>query len=239
MATFAAIPFQAEYPEFAEGRVPEARIAIDNVARELLPHIERAMIYRADLIAIYREYRSDDVTVPCYGPVEFVIRIACRPRSARPCKSGKNRYRRKCATSPGTPKYGSVPGIAGCSLVEKRSPSLSRPSRANSSDPSGRSLKSRPRDLLPEHATTEAVARASARGPGNTPGNLGAAMPISASQTETAPTTHTWHAVPNPRMRNCSTVANRAGALTPAPVVTYRTTSLWSARGKKDSRVET
>jgi hypothetical protein len=76
MATFAAIPFQAEYPEFAEGRVPEARIAIDNVARELLPHIERAMTYRADLIAIYREYRSDDPTSPCYGPVEFVIRNA-------------------------------------------------------------------------------------------------------------------------------------------------------------------
>jgi hypothetical protein len=44
--------------------VPEARIAIDNVARELLPHIERAMTYRADLVA------------PCYGPVEFVIRNA-------------------------------------------------------------------------------------------------------------------------------------------------------------------
>jgi hypothetical protein len=74
MATFAAIPFHADFPEFAEGKVPETRIIVDNVSRELVPHIESAVQLRADLIAIYREYRSDDLTAPCFGPVEFIVR---------------------------------------------------------------------------------------------------------------------------------------------------------------------
>ena len=74
LATFAAIPFQADFPEFEEGKVPETRIIVDNVSRELVPHIESAVHLRADLIAIYREYRSDDVSAPCFGPVEFIVR---------------------------------------------------------------------------------------------------------------------------------------------------------------------
>jgi hypothetical protein len=74
MATFTAIPFYADFPEFAEGKVPETRITVDNVSRELVPHIERAIQVRADLIAIYREYRSDDLSAPCFGPVEFTVR---------------------------------------------------------------------------------------------------------------------------------------------------------------------
>jgi hypothetical protein len=74
MATFTAIPFYADFPEFAEGKVPETRVVLDNVSRELVPHIEAALAVRADLIAIYREYRSDDLSAPCYGPVEFVVR---------------------------------------------------------------------------------------------------------------------------------------------------------------------
>ena len=49
-------------------------MVVDNVSRGLVPHIERAIEFRADLIAIYREYRSDDLSAPCYGPVEFVVR---------------------------------------------------------------------------------------------------------------------------------------------------------------------
>ena len=40
MATFAAIPSMPTFPEFAEGKVPETRIIVDNVSRELVPHIE-------------------------------------------------------------------------------------------------------------------------------------------------------------------------------------------------------
>lgn len=71
---FKAIPFEADYPEFAEGRVPETRITVDNVLREILPHIQAAMTFRADLKALYREYRSDDTSAPVYGPVEFIVR---------------------------------------------------------------------------------------------------------------------------------------------------------------------
>jgi hypothetical protein len=74
LATFRAIPFCADFPEFAEGRVPETRVTVDNVSRELVPHIESALSLRADLIAIYREYRSDDLSAPCFGPVEFIVR---------------------------------------------------------------------------------------------------------------------------------------------------------------------
>jgi hypothetical protein len=74
LATFTALPFYADFPEFAEGKVPQTRVVIDNVTRELVPHIERAVELRADLIAIYREYRSDDVAAPCFGPVEFIVR---------------------------------------------------------------------------------------------------------------------------------------------------------------------
>ncbi|MGD9921913.1 MAG: DUF1833 family protein [Pseudorhodoplanes sp.] len=72
--TFRAIPFSADMPEVAEKRVPECAITVDNVARELIPHLEAAVEAQADLICIYREYRSDDVSEPCFGPVQFVMR---------------------------------------------------------------------------------------------------------------------------------------------------------------------
>ncbi len=74
MVTFNAIPFQAERPEFSEGTTPSCKITVDNVAREIVPYLADAVTMRANMIAIYREYRSDDMTAPCYGPVEFVVR---------------------------------------------------------------------------------------------------------------------------------------------------------------------
>lgn len=74
MATFQAIPFSAERPEFAEGQTPQCAITIDGVAREITQHLEAAVQVKADLIAVYREFRSDDLTEPCYGPVHFVMR---------------------------------------------------------------------------------------------------------------------------------------------------------------------
>lgn len=71
---FKAIPFRADQPEFAEGRMPECSIIVDNVGRELVPHLEKAVQMKADLIVIFRQYRSDDTTEPCYGPVQFVMR---------------------------------------------------------------------------------------------------------------------------------------------------------------------
>src|SRR5712691_11523201 len=71
---FKAIPFMAERPTYEEGRTPECLITLDNVARELAPYLENAVIMRADVVAIYREWRSDDTTAPCFGPVQFVIK---------------------------------------------------------------------------------------------------------------------------------------------------------------------
>ena len=72
-ATFAACAFEADYPEFAEGKLPSCRIAVDNVSRHLTPYLNAAIQVRADLVLIYREYRSDDVSEPCYGPARFRV----------------------------------------------------------------------------------------------------------------------------------------------------------------------
>jgi hypothetical protein len=71
---FQAVPFRSDAPEFDEGRMPECQITIDNAGRELIPRLEAAVQMRADLIVIFRQYRSDDRTEPCYGPVQFVMR---------------------------------------------------------------------------------------------------------------------------------------------------------------------
>lgn len=71
---FSACAFAAEYPEVAEGQVPRCKISVDNVSRHLTPHLNAAVQVRADLALIYREYRSDDVSEPCYGPVRFTVR---------------------------------------------------------------------------------------------------------------------------------------------------------------------
>lgn len=71
MVEFKAIPFESEPPEYAEGKTPESRVTVDNVARELIPHLEAAVSMRSDMICTYREYRSDDLTSPCFGPVTF------------------------------------------------------------------------------------------------------------------------------------------------------------------------
>lgn len=71
---FQAIPFYAERPEFAEGKTPEVEITVDNVGRELMPHLENAVQVKADLVVIYRQYISDDLSEPCAGPIEFVMR---------------------------------------------------------------------------------------------------------------------------------------------------------------------
>jgi hypothetical protein len=74
MATFQAIPFFAERPEFAEGQTPQSMVTVDNVGRELSQHLEDAVQVKSDLIAVFREYSSDDLTAPCYGPIQFVMR---------------------------------------------------------------------------------------------------------------------------------------------------------------------
>lgn len=72
--SFKAIHFSADHPEVAEGRMPQVRITIDNAGRELVPRLEMAIQIKASLVVLFRQYRSDDRTEPCYGPVSFVMR---------------------------------------------------------------------------------------------------------------------------------------------------------------------
>lgn len=71
---FTAVPCRADWPEVGERTAPQVRVTIDNIGRELVPILENALSYRGDLSVLYREYRSDDTSEPCYGPVEFVIK---------------------------------------------------------------------------------------------------------------------------------------------------------------------
>lgn len=74
MATFQAVPFYAERPEFAEGRAPECTVTVDGVGDELIPRIEAAVEVKADLVVVYREYQTPDLSEPVFGPVKFVMR---------------------------------------------------------------------------------------------------------------------------------------------------------------------
>lgn len=74
VGTFQAIPFFAERPEFAEGRTPSCSVTVDGVGRELTLYLEDAVQVKADLVVLFREYRSDDLAEPCYGPIQFVMR---------------------------------------------------------------------------------------------------------------------------------------------------------------------
>ena len=71
---FTPIAFEAATPDFAEGKIPECKIVVDNVGRDLMPHLEAAVQVRADLVVILRRYLEDDVSEPFYGPVQFMIR---------------------------------------------------------------------------------------------------------------------------------------------------------------------
>lgn len=71
---FKAIPFTSELPEIVEGKTPECAFSIDNVGEELQPYLEAAAQIRADMICVLRQYRSDDHTEPCFGPMFFVIK---------------------------------------------------------------------------------------------------------------------------------------------------------------------
>ncbi|MEW6125364.1 MAG: DUF1833 family protein [Pseudomonadota bacterium] len=74
MQTFRRCAFSASVPEVAAGRTPECTVTIDNVADQLTPYLNAAIEVRADLVLVYREYRSDVTAEPSYGPVEFVVR---------------------------------------------------------------------------------------------------------------------------------------------------------------------
>lgn len=72
---FEPVAFDADSPEIGQAKVPECKLTIDNVGELIMPYLEEAVGYKANMKVIYRQYRSDDPTVPCYGPTEFLMKI--------------------------------------------------------------------------------------------------------------------------------------------------------------------
>lgn len=68
-----ACPFESAWPEQREGQPPSTAIKVDNVNREMVPKIRAALGFRAYVIATLRQYTSDDLTSPAFGPVEFQL----------------------------------------------------------------------------------------------------------------------------------------------------------------------
>lgn len=73
-AMFSPGAFGAAFPTYQEGQPPSCDITIDNVDRGFTAALEAAMEYDAHLVAIFRQYVSEDTTEPAYGPVPFVIK---------------------------------------------------------------------------------------------------------------------------------------------------------------------
>lgn len=71
---FAPGAFSAAFPTYQEGQPATCEITIDNVDRGFTAALEAAMEYDAHLVAIFRQYVSEDMTEPAYGPVPFVIK---------------------------------------------------------------------------------------------------------------------------------------------------------------------
>lgn len=66
--------FGAAFPTYQEGQVPSCEITIDNVDRGFTAALEAAMEYDAHLVAIFRQYTSEDTSEPAYGPIPFIIK---------------------------------------------------------------------------------------------------------------------------------------------------------------------
>lgn len=61
---FQSCMFDFSLPEQREGSLPSLEIELDNVSREIMTHLERAVGQRAPLEVTYREWLSSDRTEP-------------------------------------------------------------------------------------------------------------------------------------------------------------------------------
>jgi hypothetical protein len=67
--TFIACPFRAVLPEeSATNRLPEVTLEVDNVSRELTPHLRAAAASMTPVTAIFRTYLPSDTTAPHETP---------------------------------------------------------------------------------------------------------------------------------------------------------------------------
>lgn len=72
--TFYPIPFEWEFPDFEEGRSPEAQVRVDNIRREIAKYLNGAELSNSPMQVIYRVYMSNDKSKVSHGPYSFIIR---------------------------------------------------------------------------------------------------------------------------------------------------------------------
>lgn len=74
---FTCVPFEVPWPEIEEGRVPELKIRVDNVGRELAPYVDAAILVQAPVTVIFRVYLWDSDTETAElgtDPISFSMR---------------------------------------------------------------------------------------------------------------------------------------------------------------------
>lgn len=72
--TFSPIPFEFEFPDFEEGKAPQAQVRIDNIREEVEKYLDGAELSNAPMTVIYRVYLSTNKGKVSHGPYTFIIR---------------------------------------------------------------------------------------------------------------------------------------------------------------------
>lgn len=71
---FESIPFEFEFPDFAEGEAPQAQVRIGNIRKEVAKYLDGTELSNAPMEVIYRVYLSTDPNKVSLGPFKFIIR---------------------------------------------------------------------------------------------------------------------------------------------------------------------
>lgn len=72
--TFVSFSFSINLPTIDDKSNPEAIISIDNVSREIVENIDRAVTSQDVINVTYRPYLSTDLTAPSYDPpLHFIL----------------------------------------------------------------------------------------------------------------------------------------------------------------------
>lgn len=74
---FVGMGFDAPWPEQQEGMAPELVIRIDNIGREIMPHLEAMVALQSPLMVRFRVYLYDtttDLTTMGTNPIAFRLR---------------------------------------------------------------------------------------------------------------------------------------------------------------------
>jgi len=75
LVTFSSLGFDIQLPEVATSTVPEVNVTIDNVSREIMPHLKAAATSNEKIEVTYRPYlASDPNTVQMDPPLTLTLK---------------------------------------------------------------------------------------------------------------------------------------------------------------------